>query len=342
MRVKSDIVSGRPVKVGVIGCGSAGSRRLGALADRKEVRVAFAADVDSDALAGVKPRLEPGCANGTDVGQLLGSVDVDALIISTPPTSHEAYALAAMERGIRHLLVEKPLAESAAAAARLAAAATRCGAHVKVGSNLRYFGEVQALARIVSSGELGHIERLDFHIGHDGSNLPHWASDPEVSGGGTLLDNGVHVIDLALSLGALPEQFTVSGELDWLAAGIDRCASWSIIGEETRCRFRSSWTRDDGVYLTAVLEGARATARLNIGGGSHGLVVENGEVRAVQPDPSPGSWQADTYAFIDALLSGGSSRASAQEGAAVVDIVDQVYRAARTRKPTYGRLWKEA
>lgn len=341
MREVSDKAPERAIRVGVIGCGSAGSRRISAVAARRDVRLAFVADQDAQLLAELKPKLDPGCVTGTEALELIAGVDVDALIISTPPTTHEDYATAALTRGIRHLLVEKPLADSAAGAVRMAGAARRFGAHVKVGSNLRFFGEVQALAQVVADQELGPIKRLDFYIGHDGSNLPLWASDPAISGGGTLLDNGVHVIDLALSLSALPEQFTVAGELDWLAPGIDREARWTITGDHVECRFRSSWVRDDGTYLTAVLEGAKATAILNIGGGKHGLVVENGTARTVEPLPSPGSWQADTFAFLDALLNGGNSRASVQEAATVVDMVDQVYRAANNRKPTHGRLWKE-
>ncbi len=342
MKVIMDSASDRVIRVGAIGCGSAGSRRISAVASRPEVQLAFVADQDSQSLADMKSQLDPGCVTGTDGAALVADLDVDALIISTPPSSHEGYAVAAMERGIRHLLVEKPLADSAAAAVRIARAAKHFGAHVKVGSNLRYFGEVQALAQLVASEELGPISRLDFYIGHDGSNLPSWSSDRAVSGGGTLLDNGVHVIDLALCLAVLPEQFTVAGELDWQSPGVDQYAAWSIAGEEIQCRFRSSWRRDDGIYLTAVLEGSRARATLNIGGAGHGLVVENGEERKVAPLPSPGSWQADTFAFLDALLTGGNSRASVQDGATVVDIVDQVYRAANKRKPTHGRLWKEA
>jgi predicted dehydrogenase len=317
------------LEVAVIGCGRAGNRRIQAVLEYPGCHLALAVDSDSPVLTACRDSLPDDVLTADSLDQALAGRSVDIAIISTPPGLHEAQFAACLDAGVRHVLVEKPLAGDAEAARRMVARAGREGVHLKVGSNLRQFAEVRALLALASEGQLGTIRESRFNIGHDGSALAPWAEDVSQAGGGTLLDNGVHVIDLATQLGALPEEYAVQANVDWLCHGIDRHACWTLKGERAVCEFSSSWTRSDGVYLDASVVSDNGEATLVIGGPDSGLTVRLSS--GYQPVLPPGgnSWTADTHHFLDHCFGGRSSGATGQEGAAALAVVDSVYCAAQ-------------
>jgi predicted dehydrogenase len=125
----------------------------------------------------------------------------DAVIVSTPPDSHEALAIGAMERG-KHVLVEKPMANSVAACRRMVDISKRTGRLLAVGFNHRYFPAVNVVRQAIVSGAIGELTHVRAYAGHIGlaEFKARWMYARDVMGGGTLMDNGIHVLDLTCHL----------------------------------------------------------------------------------------------------------------------------------------------
>ena len=144
--------------------------------------------------------------------ELLALEEVDAVSICTPPVAHRDATIAALEAG-KHVLCEKPMAMNAAEAQEMVDAAERTGQLLAIGFQSRFSSEAQSLKRLIESGELG-----DIYYGRAVYNrrrgLPPRGSFHQFkgqSGGGPLLDVGVHVLDLALWLMGHPKPVSVVG-----------------------------------------------------------------------------------------------------------------------------------
>jgi len=145
------------MRIGVVGCGYWGSRHLRVLHQILDVEQVVAVDGRTEALVMAK-RAFPGTRT---FGSLAAALPhVDALIIATPPTTHEAVALTAMRAG-KHVLVEKPMATSTAAAQRMIEQAELSSVTLMVGHTFQYGNAVDKLYDIVSSGELGTLQYID-------------------------------------------------------------------------------------------------------------------------------------------------------------------------------------
>jgi len=266
--------------------------------------------------------------------EILERLPVDMVFISTPPVPHEELAQAAMSAGVKHILVEKPICATPAAAMSVVKSARRRKVHLKTGSNTRKFMEVTDLLRLAATGRIGKVREFVFSIGHKGDRLPPWARNPDVAGGGTLLDNGVHVIDLALLMGLVPLSYTIEGQVEWEGQGLDDHATWRISDGQVTGDFIASWKRTDDIYLSARIEGSGGTATLVIGGPDSSLSfeAESGSFLKRYDEPAD-SWGEDTLHFIDCALSGGAAGATGYDGARAVAIVDQVYLSARIGGP---------
>jgi predicted dehydrogenase len=182
------------VRVGIIGCGLIGQRRarsVGALG-----RVVACADPDVArariAAVGGGAEIHP------DWRTLLARSDVDAVVVATPHDSLAAITLAAIESG-KHVLVEKPAARSADELESVIAAAALHGVRVHVGFNHRYHRALRKAREIFESGALGELMFVRARYGHGGriGYDTEWRARPEISGGGELIDQGPHLIDLA-------------------------------------------------------------------------------------------------------------------------------------------------
>ncbi|MEO6244574.1 MAG: Gfo/Idh/MocA family oxidoreductase, partial [Opitutaceae bacterium] len=189
----------------IIGCGLIGRKRLAALAPRASSEVLakegppvlYTCDLNP-ARAAALSELAPGCTATTDYQVALADARVSAVIVSTLNASLAPIALAAVRAG-KHVLVEKPGALNAAQLRVLREAARATGARVRLGYNHRFHGALLKARAIVDSGALGPLMFLRARYGHGGRHGydREWRADPALAGGGELIDQGVHLIDLA-------------------------------------------------------------------------------------------------------------------------------------------------
>jgi predicted dehydrogenase len=182
------------LNIGIIGCGVVGRKRAQYLAG---ARLTHCVDTDLSR-ASQLASLSQGCLAGTDWRQVMDRTAIDAVIIATPQDSQVEIARAAIDAGI-HVLVEKPAARHVDELLGLPELAAIRNVRVRVGFNHRYHRAFQRARRLVDSGILGPLLYLRARYGHGGrlGLASEWRAQPRRSGGGELIDQGVHLIDLA-------------------------------------------------------------------------------------------------------------------------------------------------
>ena len=203
------------MRFGLVGAGEIGRVRADALRRSPGCRLVAVADVASDR-ARAAARTSTASVY-TDYRQLLDHPDIDAVIVSTPPDIHEEVALAALERG-KHVLCEKPLAPTVDACFGLLQTAQRHGLTLATGFNQRYFPAIKFVKHTVQSGEIGDLSFVRAFTGHTGLSefQQPWMHEKGAIGGGALMDNGLHLIDLIDDiLGEVNEVFGLAGGSVW-------------------------------------------------------------------------------------------------------------------------------
>jgi len=180
--------------VAIVGCGLIGRKRLQAMGPH---RLVACADLDLEralALAGDRA----GVVASDRWEDVVRHPDARIVIVATTNESLTPVAIAALEAG-KHVLVEKPAARSVAEIDRLIAASRAAGRIVQVGFNHRYHPALQQARQIIDRGTLGPLMFMRGRYGHGGrvGYDREWRADPARAGGGELIDQGVHLIDLA-------------------------------------------------------------------------------------------------------------------------------------------------
>ena len=179
--------------IGIIGCGLIGQKRAKSLGDGRLVACADVNEGRAKALAG-----NSGAKVFSDWSRLLALPEVEIVIIATLHDSLAEITLAAIEAG-KHVLVEKPAARNPAELAPVMAAAERRGVKVHVGFNHRYHRAFRKARELFAAGTLGELMFIRARYGHGGriGYDKEWRAKPELSGGGELIDQGPHLIDLS-------------------------------------------------------------------------------------------------------------------------------------------------
>lgn len=147
------------VRCGVIGYGYWGPNMVRNVAEAGGASLAMVSDLNPERLKIVAKRF-PSVKTTTSAQELIASPDVDAVIIATPVSTHYDLAMAAIEQG-KHVLIEKPIAETMDQAQRLIEAAARRGVTLMVDHTFIYTGAVMKMADLISSGELGDLYYYD-------------------------------------------------------------------------------------------------------------------------------------------------------------------------------------
>lgn len=199
------------VRIGLVGAGNISASHLGGYAKRDDIERVMIADQVGERAAARAAEFD--WQNSTDsVDELLARDDIDAISICTWNNSHADIAIRAMEAG-KHVLSEKPMSRTVEEAEAVAEAVERTGMHYEVGYVRRYGQNAQTLKRFIDAGDLGDLYYAKSSFLRRAGNPGGWFADVERSGGGPLIDVGVHNIDLAWWLLGKPKVETISANV---------------------------------------------------------------------------------------------------------------------------------
>ena len=181
------------MNVAIVGCGLIGQKRARSLAGARLIACADIVRERADTLA--RPF---GAQAATDWRAVIARSDVDIIVVATMNNLLAEITLAAVNAG-KQVLVEKPAARRVTELEAVVEAARRNRVQVRVGFNHRYHPAFRKAREIFESGALGELMFIRGRYGHGGriGYDKEWRANPEISGGGELIDQGVHLIDLA-------------------------------------------------------------------------------------------------------------------------------------------------
>ncbi len=223
-----------------IGGGVMGEMRARAVSSHPDCTLVGVADPNTESAE--RAAGSTGARVVADAGELLAGDHCDAVIVSTPLPLHEKIILDALAAG-KHVLVEKPLATTLDACTRIHEAAEASGCAVAVGFNHRFYPSFAYMQRVIAEGRIGRVDSVRVMGGHDGlANFRQdWMYKSEMSGGGAMMDIGIHMTDLV--------RFMV-GEIDSVFATTGN-AVWNVEGSEDRAHVIMNTTAGASVLYEA-------------------------------------------------------------------------------------------
>jgi predicted dehydrogenase len=333
-------VAKRSLRLGVIGVGHvAQTNHLPALKKRRDAEVVAICDDDADKVRLVAQHFGiPRTA--TDSEKLLRSDDIDAVIVATPNHLHAPMTIAALGYG-KHVLCEKPPARNATEAAQIAEAAGRGDRVLMYGMNKRFQSDVQVLRQYMARGEFGKIfyAKTGWLRRRGDARGPAWYDNKLSAGGGVLMDLGVQMLDLTLWLLGNPKVAAVSATkyaVDPRQEVEDTLAALLVFENGASLSLEVSWAlllEKSFPYLN--LFGTHGAALLNpfrihkeLGGNLLNVTPALDSPRNIYKQ----SYEAEIDHFIRCVTQGETPMASAEEGLALMKVIDAIYQSAEARR----------
>ena len=182
------------VRMACIGCGRIAQDHLYAMSTIDDISIVGVVDTLPEVVNSVADQFE--CKGFTSPQDLLSAQDIDAVMICTPPTTHCAISSFFLEQGI-HVLCEKPLAVTNVEGQIMGQKALDAQVILMMATKFRFVDDVVKAKGIIESGVLGRILFFENTLCSFVDMTQRWNSKPEISGGGVLIDNGTHSIDIA-------------------------------------------------------------------------------------------------------------------------------------------------
>ena len=346
-------------RIGIVGTGSIG-RVHARHAARVGLPVVAAWDPKSTAVEAFRTE-QPKVELEPSLEKLLARTDHDGVVIAVPNDLHEPLAVQALKAG-KHVLLEKPMATSVAACDRIEQAARASGRALQMGFVCRRMPAVEMAKRCALDGRLGTIyhAKASMYRRRGVPGLGGWFTTKARSGGGPLIDLGVHLLDATLHLMGHPRVLRVSGATyatfgsrmkgyaytNMWAGPPDFGGTCDVEDHVTallRCEggatieLNSTWAMNipdnalpDGIALFGDAGGCRFGLQdrsLTLATEALGMPADLSPHFAAD-DPGQQAWDAQARAFQSLLERGGEPIATAAQGRAVQAVIDAIYRSA--------------
>jgi len=184
----------KQINFAVIGVGSFGLKRAEAIKNSQNGNLKAICDTNKKSLQKAKDVLK---VPSLEFKECLKDDAIDVICICIPNKFHKQAIIDSLEAG-KNVFCEKPLVKNVLEAQEIHKALQKTKKKLQIGSNHRFFESVMFAKKLIASGELGEILSFNGRIGHDGERIKDsWFMNKDLSGGGTLLDNGCHLLDLA-------------------------------------------------------------------------------------------------------------------------------------------------
>jgi predicted dehydrogenase len=226
-------------RLGFLGVGWIGRNRMEALARDGLARVTAVADPQVEALEAAV-EVVPSAVRVASLEELLEH-ELDGIVIATPSALHADQAVAALDRGFA-VFCQKPLARDAAETRRVLEAARAADRLLAVDLSYRHVEAMRAAHEQIAAGALGRLHTIDLVFHNAYGPDKGWFTDPEQAGGGSLIDLGTHLVDLALWLtGSDVVEVETARTLSLHGHAVEDHATAELSLGEVRARLACSW-----------------------------------------------------------------------------------------------------
>lgn len=321
------------MNVAIIGCGLVGQKRAKILGNCRLVACVDHLQEKAENLANQFQF----CTAFTDWREVINRPDVDIVIIATLHATLAEIGLAAIQAG-KHVLIEKPAGRRAIELEPLMTAAKQNSVLVRVGFNHRYHRAFRKARELVNQNDLGNLMFLRARYGHGGriGYDKEWRAKPELSGGGELIDQGVHLIDLArLFLGEFSEVHGSAHTYYWDMPVDDNGFLLLKTSQKQIAFLHASCTEWKNLFSFEIC-GQKGKIDINGLGGSYG--IERITFYKMSPAMGPpetfvweypmadDSWEVEFAEFLDDIQQNRQPSAGLQDAHAALCIVEQIYR----------------
>ncbi len=250
------------MKFAIIGAGTIGRLRADTVKQHPQARLLGVMDPVAELAARAVQGTD--AKTFTDWRPLLELPGLEAVMVSSPVQYHEEAVVAALEAGL-HVLCEKPLSNTVEACRRMVQAAEASGRVLATGFNHRYYPSIKFMREVIRDGRIGTVDHLRVFGGHDGLHnfRADWQYRAPQSGGGAMMDVGIHMTDLAAHfLGGIDEVYGVSSNRIWQVPGSEDNAVAVFRGPGgIPAIYQATWTEWKGYRFFVEVYGDRGMVR---------------------------------------------------------------------------------
>src|SRR5215213_5333428 len=325
-------------RLGFVGLGWIGRNRLASVIEAGVAEISAVHDSQASSAAEAQ-KLSPDAVLFSSFDELLRH-DLDGVVIATPNSFHAEQAIAALEQGIP-VFCQKPLGTNAFETRRIVEAARNADCLLGVDLSYGAIPAMRTVSKLVESGALGKIFAVDakFHNGYGPDKA--WFYDFSLSGGGCMLDLGVHLVDLALRPLGFPRVSAVKSSLfaggESLKKGSRQVEDYGVAtietADDTVINLSCCWNLNVGreANIEIAFYGTRGGAALrNVNGSFYDFVAQRFKRTQTETlsTPEDAKWQWGglvTMEWIKQLASDGGFDPEAERFVEIAEVIDEIY-----------------